>query len=70
RQFTAGGVLHRMVFTNALPETDFDRIASDVARICETEIELFDARRSTSTCSWSRSTSRGLAGSSTATRLP
>ena len=42
RQFTAGGVLHRMVFTNPLPETDFDRIASDVARICETEIDLFD----------------------------
>jgi predicted metalloprotease with PDZ domain len=42
RQFTAGGVLHRMVFTNALSDTDFDRIASDVARICETEIELFD----------------------------
>jgi len=42
RQFTAGGVLHRMVFTNALPDTDFDRIASDVARICETEIALFD----------------------------
>lgn len=41
RQFTAGGVLHRMVFTNALPETDFDRIAQDVARLCETEIELF-----------------------------
>ena len=42
RRFTAGGVLHRMVFTNALPETDFDRIAADVARICETEIALFD----------------------------
>ncbi|MFW5954441.1 MAG: M61 family metallopeptidase [Guyparkeria sp.] len=42
RQFTAGGVLHRMVFTNPLPDTDFDRIAADVARICETEIELFD----------------------------
>ncbi len=42
RQFTAAGVLHRMVFTNALPETDFDRIAADVARICETEIALFD----------------------------
>ncbi|HZJ81128.1 MAG TPA: peptidase M61, partial [Guyparkeria sp.] len=41
RQFTAGGVLHRMVFINALPETDFDRIAQDVARLCETEIELF-----------------------------
>lgn len=42
RRFTAGGVLHRMVFTNALPETDFDRIAADVAQICETEIALFD----------------------------
>lgn len=42
RRFTAGGVPHRMVFTNPLPETDFDRIAADVARICETEIALFD----------------------------
>lgn len=40
--FEAGGVPHRMVFTNPLPGTDFARIARDVARICAVEIDLFD----------------------------
>lgn len=40
-EFEARGVPHRMVFVNADPDTDFARIARDVARICETEIDLF-----------------------------
>lgn len=40
-EFEARGVPHRMVFVNADPDTDFARIARDVARICEVEIDLF-----------------------------
>lgn len=41
-EFEARGVPHRMVFVGADPDTDFARIGRDVARICETEIDLFD----------------------------
>jgi len=41
-QFTACGIPHKMVFTGRLnANTDFERIRSDVQKICETEIEFF-----------------------------
>lgn len=39
--FSAHGVPHRMVFTHPHPKTDLERIARDVARICQVEIDLF-----------------------------
>jgi len=41
-EFEARGVPHRMVFVDADPDTDFARIGRDVARICETEIDMFE----------------------------
>ncbi|HHQ69303.1 MAG TPA: M61 family peptidase [Halothiobacillaceae bacterium] len=41
RRFEIDGVPHRLAFTNALPNTDFDRIAADIEQICRTEIALF-----------------------------
>ncbi len=41
-QFNACGIPHRMVFTGRLnSNTDFDKIRSDVQKICETEIKFF-----------------------------
>lgn len=40
--FMVGKVIHDMVFTGRLPNVDFERIATDVAKICESQINLFD----------------------------
>ena len=40
--FTAHGADHELVFTGVIPNLDLDRIAADVKKICEAQIELFD----------------------------
>ena len=41
-RFTAGGAEHELVFTGVAPNLDLDRIATDVQRICETQITFFE----------------------------
>lgn len=41
-RFYAHGALHEMVFTGVVPELDLTRIAADVQKICEAQIELFE----------------------------
>lgn len=41
-QFTAHGAVHELVFTGVVPELDLERIAADVKKICEAQIELFE----------------------------
>ncbi|CAM5181849.1 M61 family metallopeptidase [Oligella ureolytica] len=45
--FVAGGIAHDMVFTGVLPNIDFERIAADTAKICETQISLFEPESGT-----------------------
>jgi predicted metalloprotease with PDZ domain len=40
--FRAGGALHELVFTGAVPGLDLQKIAKDAKRICEAQIKLFD----------------------------
>lgn len=41
-QFTVHGAEHEMVFTGVIPKLDLERIAADTAKICATQIELFE----------------------------
>ena len=41
-EFEAHGFTHEMVFTGLIPNLDLERIATDVKKICEAQIELFD----------------------------
>ncbi len=45
--FVAGGIVHDMVFTGVLPNIDLERIATDVAKICEAQIRLFEPESGT-----------------------
>lgn len=40
--FRAGGALHELVFTGAVPGLDLQKISRDAKRICEAQINLFD----------------------------
>ena len=40
--FEACGATHELVFTGVVPQLDLDRIADDVRRICEAQIEFFE----------------------------
>lgn len=40
-EFEVAGVPHKMFFTEAPPRVDWQRIAKDVAKICETQIAFF-----------------------------
>lgn len=40
-RWVSAGLPHRMVFSHPHPKTDFARIAQDVSRICQTEIDFF-----------------------------
>ncbi len=40
--FEACGARHEMVFTGVIPNIDLERIAEDVRRICEAQIEFFE----------------------------
>src|SRR5690606_18427521 len=40
--FEACGALHELVFTGVVPNLDLERIADDVRRICEAQIEFFE----------------------------
>lgn len=40
--FEAYGVQHELVFTGHIPNIDLERIAADVKKICEAQIELFE----------------------------
>lgn len=40
--FEACGARHEMVFTGVIPNLDLERIAEDVRRICEAQIEFFE----------------------------
>ncbi|MDO5668150.1 MAG: PDZ domain-containing protein [Alcaligenaceae bacterium] len=45
--FVVGGIAHDMVFTGLLPNIDLERIAADTAKICETQIRLFEPESKT-----------------------
>lgn len=42
--FQVFGIAHKMVFTEAPERVDWQRIAKDVAKICETEIQFFGGK--------------------------
>ncbi|MDQ7048236.1 MAG: hypothetical protein Q9M92_01335 [Enterobacterales bacterium] len=41
-QFELAGVVHKMIFTDAPPNTDLDRIIADVQLVCQQTYQMFD----------------------------
>ena len=47
RRFDVLGVTHEIVVTGHVPKLDIERLAGDLARVCEAQVRLFEPRRKT-----------------------